>query len=53
LYTTYADSTGEFSCPAVTWSYGLTPMISMDKTYEIWFTSYDGGYSWYGTYTEY
>lgn len=53
LYTTYADSTGEFSCPTVIWSYNITPLMEPDATFEMWFTSYDGGTTWYGTHTVY
>lgn len=53
LYTTYTDSTGEFSCPTVIWSYNITPLMEPDATFEMWFTSYDGGTTWYGTHTVY
>lgn len=53
LYTTYADSTGEFSCPTVIWSYNITPLMEPGATFEMWFTSYDGGTTWYGTHTVY
>lgn len=53
LYTTYADSTGEFSCPTVIWSYNITPLMEPEATFEMWFTSYDGGTTWYGTHTVY